>query len=105
MINVTNSLHCKFCLSKFRVRVAATSLLNRVCEGRFSNINRLIKQIGKKNVSLRILETSGADGIFSGYTNFDNIIKSEFGTQLLGLKLGTSRSESFALTIRTLLNN
>lgn len=78
VINITNSLHCKFCLSKYRVRCAATSLLNNIYGGKFKNINELIKLIEKKNVNLGILETSSTDGIFTRYDNLNNVIKSEY---------------------------
>lgn len=78
VINVTNSLHCRFCQSKFRVRAAAESLLNRIVRGKFNDIHALVDQMEKKGVNLNILETSSTDGIFSLYTGLINVIKSEY---------------------------
>lgn len=100
VLNVTNSLHCKFCLSKFRVRAAATSLLNNIYGGKFKNIYELTKQIKKHNVNLNILETSSTDGIFTGYDDLSNVIKSEYFDDVKrGEYKGKIRSENLqALT-------
>jgi predicted SAM-dependent methyltransferase len=76
VINITNSLHCRFCSSKFRVRCAAASLLKNLPGNNYKSIKQLVKGLGSSK--LKIFETASTDGIFSNYTDTENIIKTEY---------------------------
>lgn len=76
VINITNSLHCRSCSSKYRVRCAADSLLKNLSGKYYKSIRELIRDLGSSN--LKILETASTDGIFSNFADNKNIIKSEY---------------------------
>lgn len=77
VINITNSLSCSFCDAKFRVRCAAQTLLKNT-----TSSCKSIKEfymICKKGLNyLDILETASIGGIFSEYSDWDGLIKTEF---------------------------
>jgi len=77
LINLTNSLHCRHCMAKFRVRVAARTMLKNILNGKIKSVKDLIKTLNEKKQNLTILETASTDGIFSKYDS-EYIIKSEF---------------------------
>lgn len=78
VINITNSMHCRFCQSKFRVRAAAESLLNNINTKNYNSINKLVKDIKTKKLDRTILETASSNGIFSNYSGLQNLTKSEY---------------------------
>lgn len=76
-INLVNSLHCRHCMAKFRVRIAAQSLLDYFWKGKIKSVNSLVKKIKSNSVNWTALETSSTDGIFSKY-EIPSVIKSEY---------------------------
>ena len=76
-INLVNSLHCGHCMAKFRVRVAAQSLIEYFWKGKIKSVNELVKKIKSNSVNWTALETSSTDGIFSGF-DIPSVIKSEY---------------------------
>jgi SAM-dependent methyltransferase len=76
-INITNSMHCGHCLTKYRVRCAADTLLKYFWEGKIKSIKELVKNLNNNKIKWNALETASSFGIFSGFENPD-IIKSEY---------------------------
>lgn len=76
-INLVNSLHCGHCMAKFRVRVAAQSLLEYFWKGKIKSVNELVKNFKSNSINWTALETSSTDGIFSGF-DISSVIKSEY---------------------------
>ncbi|MBN1634169.1 MAG: methyltransferase domain-containing protein [Ignavibacteria bacterium] len=76
-INLINSLHCGYCMAKFRVRAAAQSLLDYFWQGKIKFINELVQKLKNNSIKWSALETSSSDGIFSNY-EIPSIIKSEY---------------------------
>ena len=78
-INVTNTLSCKYCAAKFRLRAAASSMLNYFWKGKVASVAELVKgrRSGEIDPSWRVLETA-LGGIFSGYRDLDNVVRSEY---------------------------
>ncbi len=102
VINTTNSLHCRFCSAKFRVRCAADSFLKNLPDKKYSSIKQFVKDL--KTYKLNILETASEDGIFSMFNNSEHIIKSEYFDDIpRGKYKNTVRSED--LQNLTLENN
>ena len=79
-INITNSLACSYCLAKFRVRCAAESMLKRVEEGRIGSVACLAEKLrdGTIGPDWQALETTAHEGIFSGFGEIANVVKSEY---------------------------
>lgn len=74
-INISNSMKCSHCRSKFRVRIAAKCLLSYLCKDKI----RSIQEFESNNYyNFKILETASKRGIFSGFDSNDKIIKSEY---------------------------
>ena len=76
-INITNSMHCGHCLTKYRVRCAADTLLKYFWEGKIKSIKELVKNLNNNKIKWNALETASSFGIFSVFENPD-IIKSEY---------------------------
>jgi len=74
---VTNTLNCWRCGAKFRVRCAASSLLRRLHQGRFSSVAQLVRRISHTDSRWRALETGTTAGIFTRF-QADCIVKSEY---------------------------
>lgn len=79
-INVTNTLKCSYCMSKFRVRAAAESMLRYFWKGRVGSVAELMKKLreGGAAAGWRAIETTASDGIFTGIGEIKNVIKSEY---------------------------
>jgi SAM-dependent methyltransferase len=82
VINITNSLHCKFCSAKFRVRCAAGSFLKNLSGKKYNSIGQFVKDL--KTNKLNILETASEDGIFSNFIFSEHIIKTEYFDDIPG---------------------
>jgi len=71
-INLTNSLICKHCYSKFRIRCTADVLLNYFNEKSVKKLSR------RKLENIKILETGAIGSVFATFSNIPCVIKSEF---------------------------
>ncbi len=78
-INLTNTLNCQYCYSKFRVRCAIASLLQVGWQGKFRSIADLVHSLKSgQNDNWLVLETASTGGIFSDYDDLKQVIKSEY---------------------------
>lgn len=78
VINVTNTLRCSWCFSKFRTRCAASSLLNFFWKNEVKSIYQLVSDLKHKKISWSVLETASSGGVFTDYANIDGVIRSEY---------------------------
>lgn len=79
-INTANTLNCKYCGAKFRVRCAADSMLRYFWEGKIRSVAELMKKLraGEMDASWRALEATATGGIFSGFGDLKNVVRSEY---------------------------
>lgn len=79
-INITNTLKCRYCASKFRVRCAAESMLRYFWKGSVPSIAEMLNRLRKGRISAgwQALETTSNDGIFTGFRNVNNVVRSEY---------------------------
>jgi hypothetical protein len=93
-MNITNTLRCAYCGSKFRVRCAAQSLLMHFWKGQFRSIRKLIKELYAGNIRWSALETGSYGGIFSQHKGLKNIVLTEYFDEIeRGQKKNGIRSE------------
>lgn len=79
-ISVTNTLNCKYCAAKFRVRCAADSMLRYFWKGKIRSISELAGRLrtGEIDTDWRALEATASDGIFSDFGPLKNVVRSEY---------------------------
>ncbi len=79
-INITNTLKCRYCASKFRVRCAAESMLKYFWKGKIISVAELLNGIseGRIDANWHALETTANDGIFTGLRSVNNVVRSEY---------------------------
>lgn len=71
-INLTNSLNCRHCYSKFRIRCTVNVLLKYFDA-------KSIKELSKRKLeNVNILETGSVDSVFSNFKNMPDLIMSEY---------------------------
>jgi Methyltransferase domain len=71
-INLTNSLICKHCYSKFRIRCTADVLLKHFREKSVKDLTR------RKLQNIQILETGTVGSVFATFRDVPHILKSEY---------------------------
>lgn len=79
-INVTNTLKCRYCNAKFRLRSAASSMLKYFWNGKEPSVADLVNKLrdGRIGENWLALETTAHDGIFTGFGDIKNIVRSEY---------------------------
>ncbi len=77
-INTLNSLDCSWCLSKFRVRAAASVILDQYFSGQVLSVKSLVLKMRQKNPETLVLETASSGGIFSDFHQIPGLVKSEY---------------------------
>jgi glycosyltransferase involved in cell wall biosynthesis len=77
-INTLNSLDCSWCLSKFRVRAAASVILDKYFSGRLLSVKSLVQKMRLRNPETLVLETASSGGIFSDFHRVPGLVKSEY---------------------------
>ena len=79
VINIVNSFRCVFCFSRYRVRCAASSLLQFFWHGRIRSIRQLAGLLNAGRINeWRALETSSVKGVFTLFGKTANVTFSEY---------------------------